>query len=510
VTDALSQEPGKAAILVIHGIGQQNPYETLDHFSKGLVEHFTDSHAVPPTPPIITPFLVNHGDWNETALRLTLQGRTTPLGHSTIDLYEFYWAPYTEGKISYLQTLNWLRQTALTPLRYLASSYELFPQGRAKAAFAREILRILFLSLPVLTLTFVLGYFLSKADRILPTAAGLADIWRQTAFAQQAGLVALTASIILIIVMVRALYGLARERQLSRQQGLRGLSEDAARRWRTYASCALVIFLIVAIILAWSLWPILLKLADRILRLHLLSALAVGGLGVFLRQVLLGYVGDIAVYVNADAKAASYQARSKILDSAREAILRLLRSPEGYERIVLAGHSLGTIIAYDLINRLLDEVRSGYSTGPQGGIPTAKLTVQELSKLRGLATFGSPLDKVYYFFRAQVPPEQPIRAQILSFMHGFRRAPSGRAYGAFQFPKYSVPDPSPDFAWINIWAAADPVSGHLDFYQVAGPNGLRSTANQFERPYPMTRWGYAHVMYWEDPEVYTLIANHLL
>jgi pimeloyl-ACP methyl ester carboxylesterase len=223
----------------------------------------------------------------------------------------------------------------------------------------------------------------------------------------------------------------------------------------------------------------------------------------------VGYVGDVAVYVNADAKAASYEVRSKILEGAREALLRLLRSPEDYERIVLVGHSLGSVIAYDLINRLLDEVRAAYTNAP-GGTSRAKLSSLELRKLRGLATFGSPLDKVYYFFRAQVPAQQPIRAQILSFMHGFRRAPSNRRYGAFEFQKYVIPEPAPDFTWINLWALADPVSGHLDFYRVAGGSTLRSTANQFELPYPMTQWGRAHVRYWSDPEVYARIVQHLL
>ena len=32
---------GKTAIIVIHGIGEQNPYETLDQFGRGLYETFT-------------------------------------------------------------------------------------------------------------------------------------------------------------------------------------------------------------------------------------------------------------------------------------------------------------------------------------------------------------------------------------------------------------------------------------------------------------------------------------
>jgi len=76
--------------------------------------------------------------------------------------------------------------------------------------------------------------------------------------------------------------------------------------------------------------------------------------------------------------------------------------------------------------------------------------------------------------------------------------------------KVTIPDPSPDFKWINIWAAADPVSGRLDFYDVAGPGVPRPDANQFERPYPWYSWGYAHIMYWSDRELYSLIAQNLL
>jgi len=105
------------------------------------------------------------------------------------------------------------------------------------------------------------------------------------------------------------------------------------------------------------------------MRPQLIPVLVAGFIAQFFRKILVGYVGDIAVYINADAKASSYEARSKILKEVREAILRLLRSPEGYKRIVLAGHSLGSVIAYDILNRLLDEVRAPYATGPQGVVP---------------------------------------------------------------------------------------------------------------------------------------------
>lgn len=494
----------------MHGIGEQDPYETLDQFGRGLVDHFESFNGQRPR---IEPLLINHEGWNEVAIRLDLDGKSTGFGFSVLDLYEFYWAPHTEGKITYLQTLNWLRRTVLTPIRYLASAYALFDRtdrpGRPGAAFVRELLRILFIFLPVAALTYLIGYFIAKADRIQPTLSGLADIWRGSDLLHQLGLIVLVGLAILILAMLKALRKLQVERRLFLDRGIRSLAEGAVTRWRRYTRLALALSILAAALLVVWLRADLLLYGERVIRLHLIPALLAAFLSQYLRKILVGYVGDIAVYVNADEKAASYEARSKILREAREAILRLLRSPEGYERIVLAGHSLGSVISYDLLNRLLDEVRAPYGSGPHGTL-SAKLEAKELERIRGLVTFGSPLDKIYYFFRTEVPPEQAVRAQSLSFLHGFRRAPSGRTYGAYQFPRYTIPDPSPDFRWINVWAAADPVSGHLDFYEVAGRGNPDPTANQFRRPYPWYRWGYAHVMYWSDPGFYSLVAQNLL
>lgn len=496
----------KEAILVIHGIGQQDPYETLDQFARGLVDQL---QATPPQP-----LLISHEGWNEVAIRLDLTKKPTTRGISILDLYEFYWAPYTEGKITFLQTLNWLRRTVLSPLRHLASAYALYDQpdrpGRPRGAFLREILRILFLFLPVAAATWLLGYLIARSDRLQMDLSRLADIWRRSDLSHQIGLVALVVLAILIVTMINALRELRGEQQVVKAQGTSSFEQTARKRWARYAWITLGTSIPLVAILGWWLRFDLAQYWQAI-RKHVLPVGAPAILVRWLKGLIVGYVGDIAVYANADVKASSYEARSKILKEVRKAILRLIRSPEGYERIVLAGHSLGSVIAYDVLNRLLDEVRAPYGTNSQGMLgASATVTAHELARLQGLVTFGSPLDKFYYFFRTEVPAEQAVRAQILSFMHGFRRAPSGRTYGIYQFPRYAIPDPSPDFTWINIWADADPVSGYLDFYQVAGPGRPNPGANQIERDYPWYLWGYAHVMYWSDRKFYELVANHLL
>lgn len=501
VASDLHQKTGKAAVLVIHGIGKQNPYETLDQFARGLADHFQVPQAPPKQQPTLEPLLINHEGWNEVAIRLDLNGQVTVHGFSVLDLYEFYWAPHTEGKITYLQTLSWLRHTALTPLRYLGYGYELFSQSsRLAGAFVRETLRSIFLFIPFALFTYVLAYFLNKAEGVFTKAKVLLEVFRGASVSDQFLLILLLVLVILTSASVRTLWVLRKERKVAKVSGLRGMSPASLKSWTAYGVYSLIFTAAATLGLAILLRRYITRVWFEVFRFHLLFPVVLGLIALWLKNILVEYVGDIAVYVNADAKAVSFQARSAILKEARETILRLLRSREGYERIVLVGHSLGSVIAYDVLNRLLDEARASYAAGPQG-VSSGKLVIKDLQPLQGLVTVGSPLDKIYYFFRTEVPAQQAIRAQILSFMHGFRRAPSGRVYGRYQFPPYTIPNPSPNFKWINVWANADPVSGHLDFYRVP---------NQFERSYPLYLWGRAHVRYWSDPEFYGLVAQNLL
>ena len=161
--------------------------------------------------------------------------------------------------------------------------------------------------------------------------------------------------------------------------------------------------------------PALLKLLKGVA-----PALAVVWSAWLLRRVLVGYLGDIAVYVTADAKAASYAARTAILDQSTTALARLLRDDRcGFDQVIVAGHSLGSVIAYDTINELLSRVWAAGDQLGRGVEPAVER--DDLTRLHGLVTFGSPLDKIYYLFREHVGSDQAVRAQILSFLHSYRR-----------------------------------------------------------------------------------------
>lgn len=85
-------------------------------------------------------------------------------------------------------------------------------------------------------------------------------------------------------------------------------------------------------------------------------------------------------------------------------------------------------IAYDTINELLTQFNG--VIGPAPNRPDLPLNLGDPQKLRGLVTFGSPLDKIYYFFREHVTEDQAMRAQILSMLHSFLKNSLGKGLPA--------------------------------------------------------------------------------
>ncbi len=167
----------------------------------------------------------------------------------------------------------------------------------------------------------------------------------------------------------------------------------------------------------------------------------------FIKGPLEKFMGDIAVYCSTDKKSKYYEARARILKGAKEKFAHLIQH-EDYEKIFLAGHSLGTVVAYDTLARINREC----------GVDTD--LCRNSAKIKGLFTFGSPLDKIAFFFDEQIPDEQYIRQAITSQLYGFRRVREPET------PLESgVPKNFDKLTWLNFWSTTDPVSGHLDVYR---------------------------------------------
>jgi hypothetical protein len=197
-------------------------------------------------------------------------------------------------------------------------------------------------------------------------------------------------------------------------------------------------------------------------------------------------MGDVIVYTAADVRSRNYAIRQEVLEGAVAALKRLLARDE-YDRVVVVGHSLGSLIAYDAINQIVLEMNSGNDIAPE-----------HARKLVGLVTFGSPLDKVAFFFREFTPKEEYVRRQILSQSACFRSRPLVPGEAEDVTIGNPIQRHLPQVRWLNFYHLHDPVSGHLDAYSV--DRNIECTA-------PVRGTAEAHNVYWTDEHFYTELVD---
>ncbi|TRC95098.1 hypothetical protein FJV76_17470 [Mesorhizobium sp. WSM4303] len=120
---------------------------------------------------------------------------------------------------------------------------------------------------------------------------------------------------------------------------------------KLYAATLLIVILILgaALVLATSIWQQALSVATGLV-ITALASFVIWAVD----QFALPYFGDVAAYVRAEA--ATIEKRALIRDRGLT-LLKTLMKDDAYDRIVLVSHSLGSIIAYDLLQILWAEFR---------------------------------------------------------------------------------------------------------------------------------------------------------
>ncbi len=511
--------PRKTAFLVIHGIGDQNPYETLDAFGRGMCDYLRKRlQNLPDFTLRIVPERIRHEDWTEGALHLTL-GHD---GHedSSISLFEYYWAPRTQGKVSYLGVLRWLANTALGPILHLRRNlHERLVQGNESAwrsvprVLGSEILRAAVLYLPLLLLIAVMAYLAVYPPDVRADLKDILKLLRSEQFKEPLVLLASLAIISwMLFSAAMESIGTIRKKPLPVVDGrppkddetkLQEATEIKLERQVFSASMLFLIpiFLVtagLAYALRGSLGLYLLAFYDG--KETLLVGLVLVGILWAFKKIFVNYLGDITVYTTTDEKDKSYEARTAILKDSSYALARILKDSRQFDQVIVAGHSLGSVIAYDTINRLMAKIEA--TSDQLGKEPGDLVRKDDMDRITGLVTFGSPLDKVFYFFRKQVREEQLIRKQMIPFVHLFHIRSAGRKFWPYKFEYDLMKRPKPtNFWWLNVWSRMDPVSGKLDFYDI-------HPEDQVHRPYKV--WGLAHLDYWEDPGFYEAVGKKFL
>lgn len=112
-----------------------------------------------------------------------------------------------------------------------------------------------------------------------------------------------------------------------------------------------------------------------------LASLLVSGLGLIFYFFLLYYLGDAARYCSAAPH--NIRLRQTIRTEGLQ-LLRTLHERGEYDRIVVVGHSLGSVIGYDLVKRLWQEYHDRYpglkDPATQAKVRTAMQTHQPIQK----------------------------------------------------------------------------------------------------------------------------------
>ncbi|MBX3141779.1 MAG: hypothetical protein KF875_13570 [Trueperaceae bacterium] len=467
-----------AALVVVHGIGAQPPLRTLGLFAQGLARA-TGPDGARFGPPELRAAIV--GGRLRPCVRF--EERRHGGAPRTVDVFEYHWAEHSVEGMSVFGSFAWLLGVNLAGLDlrrqvpFIAHATE---PGHLGGRLARQLLHVVGLAGLAVGLLVVALLALSGAGGLL---AALEAAWNALP-----ALGALQAVQLFAFLSLGAtLCVLGRDGWLAWREGARvarlhaggsapawrGMYAAAARAWRGPALVGAVIVLAaLALVAAWARGP-LLAFADALEVLVRQPSVLLSGFGLAValaaRWVLRRYVNDIALYVTSDRVSKRARTRRAILDEG-EAFLRDLLAGEHAE-VYLAGHSLGSVIAVDLIDRLARR-------------PDA-LADPTLGRLRGLLTFGSPLDKVAYFFRQRPGEGEAVRAQLLSFLHGVRRRGNLRDYGPYQARPYELPFGA--LSWWQVHAPGDLLSDRLIHYRVDRRVILR-------RSNPFT----AHGAYWSD------------
>jgi hypothetical protein len=541
----------RLAILVIHGMGTQKPYETLDQFACGL-EPLLNAPGQPydrtlefrehPSDPAR-----QQEHWTQAIVRFRSHQPDDPEKPALIDLVEYYWAPIINGRVKALQSLQFLIRSALSPFDYLRENLVAIAEvsggrtgktapgavreglpatsnGEILHILIRELARSVFVFFPMLLL--LAGLYSFLAQPLLNALAPKHDHDWLTYF--WSGHPSWISAIEVALAALRWLLLLMTGKFLL--QTIHNDSPTPELRKLLLRSNLLVGLLFLALLAlpfldsVWRLIPaafhgtaaivnhagqlnpghhrqveaILRWLHLRIafaplgLRLrHVLAYLGLAALAYLVNRFLTTAIGDLAVYLGADTLSTNFAARSQILEECTQTVRGLLGSqldlvpdhtPSCYDRVILVAHSLGSVIAYDTLNDLMAQNMASIAPDPT------------LERISALFTFGCPLNKVYYFFRARTSPRTYVLGEILYALHNFRlRNPPPPGVQPSLHPFH------PRFRWLNAWCPMDVISGRMLFY--------RADRNQIVKQgfEPAT----AHTGYWRNPRLYAFFAELL-
>ena len=498
----------RAALLLIHGMGEQIPWQEPDAVIQGLTRRYMSRpDPAPGREPQVDlegvelHFLVERiGDdppRTTPVVRLGIKpSRPRRSRFESLDVHQVYWADRPQGVVSWAAVAGWVLSSALAPVlhwpRNAAAIVQEREWGKRWPSVGRLLLELFFaVGVPALGVALVAAVLLA-ARGLVQMGFEARDAVATLGVLDGAGVLAV---LVLAAATLSALIGSFRVlRRATREEDLVRMAVERSKRivaeaperisrlrvWALFSAIGGLVLAALTWVVAWWIdpWDLVRATADQLGWVWWKVALI--GLGVVLSRFLVRSVGDVAVYaLGADPRHRFAPARRDILDRVAATLARL----EGkYDEVFVAGHSLGSVIAYDALN---ERVALDWARHRRKGAP----------KIRGFLAFGSPLDKFYYFFRRQ-SFGKPVLEQIESAGTFLWKKRSGRRYGEVEFERYQPPETVVRF-WV-AWSPLDLLGHKVDHYE----------------PHHQERFWYFtprnwHSGFWKDPRFYGLMVDWL-
>jgi alpha-beta hydrolase superfamily lysophospholipase len=218
------------------------------------------------------------------------------------------------------------------------------------------------------------------------------------------------------------------------------------------------------------------------------------------RSFLVQYVGDVTAYISSNKIDRFDKVRKKIKDAAKESasavyLAKAIGSNDfEYEKVAIVGHSLGSVIAYDTLNRLIADDRLTVDDRLTTDDALAAAVIGITRRTCLFLTFGSPLDKIAFFFSVMGKSTEHIREQLAAVVQPLIQDYKNRP-----------------FSWVNVYSRNDVICGHLDFYDLPAallPAGAKTVKNvrDEEALIPLV----AHVEYWNNRTVWKQLLAEIM
>ncbi|MGH9501922.1 MAG: hypothetical protein ACRD20_03635 [Terriglobales bacterium] len=589
----------KRAVWIVHGMGQQVPFETLEQLAEGLISAAEQST---PGVPVPAPKFREVRVAGTVLQRVELSLPGPDAGTREVHLYECYWAPKTEGAVKLTDVVGFLWDggtRGLTnfftgfaralfgnmiefPLSWRTPTYLLLTLGVLAALTVIDLIVVgvsalegigsgltsvltgvqipsspapLILSLTAVagivcavTITFGAILFLAEMSRptrgnslaygrrlrdltwvalaitVLTILAGAAIMallaglgctpqWLESG-SFQSSVIHFTNVLVLFVILIMVLAHIVHWRNISKQKsGLRPGATSKEKKQSEKSPTLRVLFYVafLAHVIAiagiiwlasgrklWTLpfppvldwlcgWPTsflrrllgapLWECICGFMKLGLTSSFWIWPflflISAVVRNLMVQFVGDVTAYISSNKIDRFDDLRKKIKAEAKESAgavyLAKARDSDDfeYEKVAVVGHSLGSVIAYDTLNRLIaDDALAKEATG---------IT----SRTCLFLTFGSPLDKIAFFFSVMGKNTRHIREQLAAVVQ-----PMIQDYKNRSFP------------WVNVYSRNDIICGALDFYDLPGtpiPPAVENVRDE-DALIPLV----AHVEYWKN------------